>query len=275
MRAVALVLTMFIAPVAAFADDGPGNLGPDIAPVAASAAGSPAVAPGTCNPASGAASFDRVAACSDLIRHGAASAALYVARVSAYADSGDRPAAIADLSAAILLNPDAASAYALRGSLYLKDEAFRDGLVDLDRALALAPNDEETLRTRAFAWDELGAYPAAITDYSALLFLSGDATYRYFRGSAYLKHGERGAAVADFEAIMTASSPMLAAWGYRGRGLAREQAGEFAEALADYSAALKLDPSDDRAYAGRCRVAAAMDGRSNGCPAALKSAARP
>jgi len=263
MRAVALALVALVLPMAAFAADGPGRLGP-------------AAGLGACDPGSGAASFDRIAACTDLIRVGGASAALYVARASAYADSGDRPAAIADLSAAILLNPDAEAAYVLRGSLHLKDEAFRDGLVDLDRALALAPNDEQTLRTRAFAWDELGAYPAAIVDYSALLALSGDDSYRYFRGFAYLKHGERGPALADFEAIMTASSPTLAAWGYRGRALAREQAGEYAEALADYTAALALDPSDDRAFTGRCRMEAAMGNwASAGCTSAVRTGALP
>src|SRR5665213_4502830 len=119
MRAVALALAALVLPVAAFAADGPGSLG--------SAPGL-----GACDPGSGAASFDRIATCTDRIRSSGESAALYIARASAYADSGDRPAAIADLSAAILFNPDAAAAYALRGSLYPKDEAFRDGLVDLD-----------------------------------------------------------------------------------------------------------------------------------------------
>lgn len=271
MRAVALALTMVLAPMAAIAADGSGNLRPDVALVPGTAANT---RPGVCDVASAGASFDRVMACTDLIRGRGASADLLIARASAYADGGDRQAAIDDLSAAIVLNPDTAVAYALRGALHLKDEAFRDGLADLDRALALAPNDEETLRTRAFAWDELRAYPAAIVDYTALLALSRDDSYRYFRGSAYLKQGDRQAAVRDFEAIMTASSPTLAAWGYRGRGLAREEAGAFAEALADYTTALKLDPSDDRAFIGRCRVAAVL-GTGVRCPAALKSAETP
>jgi len=51
---------------------------------------------------------------------------------------------------------------------------------------------------------------------------------------------------------------MLAALGYHGRALAREQAGAYAEAIAEYTAALEFDPSDDRAFTGRCRVEAAM-----------------
>jgi len=161
MRAVAPVLAVLLPPMAALAADGrPGNFGP--AP--ARDADLSAASLGACDPGSGAASFDRISACTDRIRASGPSAELYIARASAYADSGDRAAAIADLSAAILFDPDAAAAYALRGSLHLKDEAFRDGLVDLDRALVLVPNDEQTLRTRAFAWDALRAYPAAIAD---------------------------------------------------------------------------------------------------------------
>jgi tetratricopeptide (TPR) repeat protein len=229
---------------------------------------------GPCAAESGAATFDRIAACTDLVRIGRAGYAVYVARASAYAESGDRAAAVADLNAAITLRPDRAVPYAMRGALYLKDEAFRDGLVDLDRALVLDPGDEEALRTRAFAWDKLRAYPAAIEDYTALLALTKDDGYRYFRGFAYFHHGETAEALADFEAILTSQAPTVAAWGYRGRAAVREQAGAFADALADYTAALALDPSDDRAFLGRCRVAAAMGGHTSpGCAAASATAA--
>jgi tetratricopeptide (TPR) repeat protein len=165
MRALALSLVAVFLPVAA-----------------ALAAGGPVSA--SCNAGDDTPVPDRVSACSALIRSGQAGYDVYVLRAAAYADGGDRAAAIADLSAAILLRPDSAAAYATRGTLYLKDESFRDGLVDLDRSLELDPKDEAALRTRAFAWDELGNYPSAIADYTALLALSGDASYRYFRGSA-------------------------------------------------------------------------------------------
>jgi tetratricopeptide (TPR) repeat protein len=254
MRAAALALVALCLPVAAtLAAEGPGSLGPANSPVPMNTGEL-----GPCAAESGAASFDRIAACTDLIRIGKVRYEVYVARASAYADSGDPAAAVADLTVAIKLQPDAAAAYAMRGALYLKDEAFRDGLVDLDTALTLSPGDEEALRARAFVWDGLGAYPAAIADYTALLALTHDDSYRYFRGFAYARHGEPGRAVIDFEAILNAPSPTLAAWGYRGRGLVREEAGALDAALADYTAALSLDPSDDRAYAGRCRMAAAL-----------------
>ena len=272
MRAAALALAAVCLPVAAaLAADGPGTLGHG------SASPQDRVELGPRAADSGATTFDRIAACSDLVRIGKADYAVYVARASAYVDSGNRPAAVTDLTAAILLRPDQADAYAMRGSLYLKDEAFRDGLVDLDRALVLDPKDEAALRTRAFAWDELGAYPSAIADYTTLLALSGDASYRYFRGFAYFRAGRSGDAVADFEAIIgEASSPTLAAWGYRGRGSVRERAGDLEAALADYDAALARDPFDDRAYLGRCRVEALLHkGDRTGCAVTAKAAAAP
>lgn len=271
MRAAALALVALFLPIAAAtAADGSGGLGPQ--EVASQTDGGEL---GPCAADSGAATFERIAACTDLVRIGRASYAVYAARASAYADSGDRAAAVADLTAAIKLRPDGAAAYAMRGTLYLKDEAFRDGLADLDRALVLAPDDEDALRTRAFAWDELRAYPAAIADYTALLALTEDDSYRYFHGFAYFHHGEPAQALADFEAILTSRVPTVAAWGYRGRATVREEAGAYAGALSDYTAALALDPSDDRAFRGRCRVAAAMGEREQpGCAATMSGATR-
>jgi tetratricopeptide (TPR) repeat protein len=248
MRTVALALVALVLPMAAHAADGPG--------MHVSAALT-ADELGPCGRNSNGSSLDRITACTDLLKIGRTGAEIYVARAAAYSDAGDRAAAIADLDVAILASPDDAAAYAMRGALYLKDEAFRDGLVDLDRALDLAPGDEEALRTRAFAWDELGNLPAAIADYTALVALSGDDSYRYFRGFAFLKRGETAQA-----------------WGYRGRGFVHEQAGEMEAAVADYTQALARDPSDDRAFAGRCRAAAALSGAAPaGCPAALTRAA--
>ena len=201
---------------------------------------------------------ERIVACGDLIRSGGSIYDAYVARAAAYVDAGNAGAAVADLTAAIELSPDKAAAYSARGAIYLKQEEFRDGLVDLDRALTIAPDDEDTLRARAFAWDSLGNYPAAIADYSTLLTLTGDPSYRYFRGFAYLRHDEDDATLADFQAIITSASPMLSGWGYRGRGQLHEKRGELAAAIGDYTAALAADPDDDRAYAARCRVEAAM-----------------
>jgi len=220
----------------------------------------------------------RVVACGDVIRSGTSLYAALVARAAAYEEEGAGPDAIADLSAAVAIDPDRADAYAARGRIYLKQEEFRDGLVDLDRALTIAPDDEDTLRTRAFAWDTLGNYPAAIGDYSTLLTLTGDPGYRYFRGFAYLRHDDDDAALADFEAIIGSDSPTLSAWGYRGRGQVHEKRGELAAALADYDAALAADPDDDRAYAGRCRVESALGQAAHlasGCTAAVITARAP
>jgi len=221
---------------------------------------------------------ERIVACGDLIRSGGSVYDAYVARAAAYVDAGNADAAVADLTAAIALSPDKAAAYSARGAIYLKQEEFRDGLVDLDRALTIAPDDEDTLRTRAFAWDTLGNYPAAIGDYSTLLTLTGDPGYRYFRGFAYLRHDDDDAALADFEAIIGSDSPTLSAWGYRGRGQVHEKRGELAAALADYNAALVADPDDDRAYAGRCRVESALGQAAHlasGCTAAVITARAP
>ncbi|HVZ14339.1 MAG TPA: hypothetical protein VG894_07765 [Bauldia sp.] len=220
------------------------------------------------------AAADRIAACTDLIRSGQSLYDAYVWRAAAYADSGDPAAAIADLTAAIALAPDAPAAYSARGALFLKDEEYRDGLVDLDRALAIAPDDETTLRTRAFAWDELANYAAAIADYSRLIALTADPSYRYFRGFAYFHADNDSAALADFNAIIASVSPTLSAWGYRGRGNVRERNADLVGALDDYSKALAVDPSDDRSFAARCRVENALgEGGAEGCAPVLRQTA--
>lgn len=218
-------------------------------------------------------SGERVIACTDIIRSSQSYDA-FLWRAAAYSELGNRAAAIADLTAAIKMAPGSAAAYGARGTLYLKDDEFRDGLVDLDRALALAPGDEATLRTRAFAWDSLRNYAGAIADYGALLALTGDETYRYFRGFAYFHRGDDAAAIVDFDATVDSDSPTLVAWAHRGRGRVYERQGALTAALADYDAALAADPSDDRAFAGRCRVRMALGGQGGdfaGCAGALRS----
>jgi tetratricopeptide (TPR) repeat protein len=220
-------------------------------------------------------SGERVIACTDIIGNGPSYDA-YLWRAAAYSELGNRAAAIADLTAAIELAPDSAAAYSARGTLHLKDDEFRDGLVDLDRALELAPGDEATLRTRAFAWDSLRNYASAIADYGALLALTGDETYRYFRGFAYFHRGDDAAAIVDFDAIVDSNSATLVAWAHRGRGRVYERQGALTAALADYEMALAADPSDDRAFAGRCRVRMALGGQGAdfpGCAGAIRGAA--
>jgi hypothetical protein len=55
-----------------------------------------------------------------------------------------------------------------------------------------------------------------------------------------------------------------------------ERQGALTAALADYEMALAADPSDDRAFAGRCRVRIALGGQGAdfaGCVGAIRSAA--
>ncbi|CAM5242604.1 tetratricopeptide repeat protein [Streptomyces griseomycini] len=163
---------------------------------------------------------------------------------------GDHDTAVADLDRTLALTPDDARTLALRGEyariLRRHDEAVRD----LERAVALDPAHD-------YAWASLGATrlalgdpAAALADLDRALALRPDypwALIRRARVARELGDPERRLADLDRAVALQPDSP----WAHCERGDALRAAGRDEEALAAYDHALALDAGYASAYASR------------------------
>ena len=135
---------------------------------------------------------------------------------------------LADLNKAIELDPNFAEALFARANLYAMDLPKKSGgyaraVEDLSRFLELKPNDASARHNRAHYYDQLGQYDNAIADYTTLI--EGDT---------------------DFTRIIGGKN--LLAREYYDRGWVYHRHKDYARAISDYTAALKLDPQMEGAH---------------------------
>jgi tetratricopeptide (TPR) repeat protein len=132
----------------------------------------------------------------------------------------DYAAAVRAYDAAVLLRPEHAPSHRLRAEALLELNRFAESLGSLDVCVRQGPPEAEVLRARAGVRARLGQYTGAQADYTRALELAPDAATHAARGWLY----------------MVAESPKLA--------------------LADFTEAIRLDPSAGDAYVGRAHVRA-------------------
>lgn len=84
-------------------------------------------------------------------------------------------AANRDFDTAIRLQPSMGEAFVNRGAALIAQRRWQDGLADIDRGLALGPDEpEKAYFNRALAWEGLDNLEAAWRDYSRALELRPD-----------------------------------------------------------------------------------------------------
>lgn len=112
---------------------------------------------------------DKVAACTAVIDgkqlEGDEIATAYYFRGEALKDMAQWDKAMADLTEAIRLAPDASAPYAARGDLLSNTEKFDQAIADFDRAIQLEPKDGYLFRQRGDAFEGKGMHAQAIADY--------------------------------------------------------------------------------------------------------------
>ena len=135
--------------------------------------------------------------------HGKGLAWAYTNRGSVYDYQKKFDRAIADLTEAIRLDPDAVVAYQDRAASYRNNGQYTRALDDLSRALRLAPRDARTLMSRGVIYLKLNAAARAIVDFDASLQIDPKfAASLYGRGVAKLREGQTDGGHADIDAAM-------------------------------------------------------------------------
>ncbi|MCG8353670.1 MAG: tetratricopeptide repeat protein, partial [Chloroflexales bacterium] len=174
----------------------------------------------------------------------------------------DYTAALSSLNEALRLHDDIRF-YRWRGIVYVELEQSEEAIQDLDRVLAVYPDDGLAIGERGCAYYQLKQYAEALQDLSQAIALPHDpergmseerhyALYYHWRGRAYYQAQAYAAARADFtQAIALLPEDGDNYWG-RGRVAYAQQ--NYAAALADFTQAITLQPEDGYNYYWRGRV---------------------
>lgn len=149
-------------------------------------------------------SEQRITGCSAAIRSGkylgAALAAYYTHRATAYDYEDDFEKAIVDYSEAIRLEPTVRR-YDARCSSRSIVNQLDLALADCNSALKVAPRDPDALDSRGFVYLKLGRFDEAIIDYNTALSVRPSFQNALFgRGIARLRKGDSAGGNADIAA---------------------------------------------------------------------------
>lgn len=135
------------------------------------------------------------------------------------------------------------------------EEYQQHALAECAAAIRLKPDYAHAYRSRADCYWRLGDYAKALADYSEVIRLTeGDERADAYcdRGLTHQDAGNLAEAIADFGLALQMLPSSRDA--FRRRGVAHALAGNPEQALSDLTRAIRLDPGDDAAYLERGRV---------------------
>ncbi|MFF3208679.1 tetratricopeptide repeat protein [Streptomyces sp. NPDC002962] len=174
-------------------------------------------------------------------------------RGQAHLQAGRHEQAIADLTTALEIDPTLAWVLVSRGLAHLQADWYEQAIADLTAALEIDPADAWTLASRGEAHRQAGHYEQAITDLTAALNIDpAHALALSHRGEAYRQAGHYDQAITDLSTALEIDP--TDAWALGTRGQAQQEAGRYEQAIADLSTALEIDPTLTWALISRDRA---------------------
>ena len=179
-------------------------------------------------------------------------AEIYLMRGLAHVARQDHAAAITDFTCAIHRDKKYTAAYHNRARAYLESGKYGKAVKDFTQVIQHSPRRADAFDGRARAYCLKKQYDEAIADATEAIRLNPACASAYaHRSGAHAGKGDLVQAIADAtEAIRQA--PQAAH--YAARGHAYHERGEYDLALADFTAAIKLDPGKGELYRSRSRV---------------------
>jgi len=158
--------------------------------------------------------------------------------------------ALASVTAALAINPEAPDSQALKGALLAAAGRNDEALKLFDRALAAKPDLPDALYNRALLLTHMDRPEDALRDFDRLLALAPTQVEAWVnRGVVLQQRGRLADAVASYDRAIKLMPRHLHAW--RNRGTALQAQGRFADALASFDKVLALSPRHAGAWLGR------------------------
>jgi tetratricopeptide (TPR) repeat protein len=180
-----------------------------------------------------------------------ANPAAYVARGLTNVRHGNSLKALQDFDAALHLNPRDSDALRNRGALYAKLGQHDRAIRDFDTVVAITPNDPIAFFDRGYALFGKKQYELAALDYSTAIFLDPGLGLAYLNRCLVLtiQGRELVKALSDCDQALKLMPVSIAA--RQTRGFIYLKLGDPAIALAEYDAALQMDPNSPLALYGQ------------------------
>jgi tetratricopeptide (TPR) repeat protein len=196
----------------------------------------------------------------------------YVSRALAWQRKAEREKALSDYAEAIRINPDDALAYNNRGILWRELKEVDRAIADFDEAIrrnpqprsdAAGPGFVNVYTNRGLAWQAKGDYERAIADYDKGIELDpNDKIARDHRGRLLLARSDYAKAMSDLDTSILVDPQEARTYYMRGlaryyqytSGSERKKNEDLDGAIADFTQALKLNPSDAIARWMRARA---------------------
>jgi tetratricopeptide (TPR) repeat protein len=174
----------------------------------------------------------------------------YSDRAEVHARANDQAQALADFTKAIACAPDNAFFHFRRGLFYWKSTDEQKAMADFDRAIELEPKNALFYLARGDSHATQGHFEQAIVDYSRCLALDpANAEAHTSRGTAYGELGDRQRALTDFADAIRLDPKSAEA--YYARGLCYASSSDDLRALDDLDRAIVLDPDHALAHCDR------------------------
>lgn len=175
----------------------------------------------------------------------------YLVRGSAYLKGNAYDEAIADFGKAYMLNPSDPFALVMRGDAKLQKEDYAGAIKDLGAALAVDPKAARANTLRGEAYVASGEAEKAMPDLDRALALNPkDAEAYLARARLHFNAARYPEAVADFTQVIALEPNYAPA--FTERGFAYWKMGEQIRAIADHDRAAEVDPANVMTHAGRC-----------------------
>jgi len=166
----------------------------------------------------------------------------YLARGDTLAKRGKLDLAVADFTRAIAINPSLPDAHNSRGSAYRDKGQLAEALADHDEAISKFPKSFLGHLERAWDYEAIGDNERALADYDHAVRLEPSRLTYEARGLAHLNQGNGAQAVADATEALRIDPNHARA--HTLRGMAYSAMGQYDEAISDFDRSLKLNPRD-------------------------------
>lgn len=174
------------------------------------------------------------------LRHDPGHDALREARGNAYAQRSDFKPAIADFEQLVSKNPKQANYLTLLGTALFATGDGERALELFSRAISLGSTNPKNYWYRASLHRERSNFAAAIADFDRYIAQNQEASAFSLRGHVKMLNGDKAGSVDDCRKARAAAIKQASAHTWCGRALALNK--EFDAAIADFNAALKIDP---------------------------------
>lgn len=157
--------------------------------------------------------------------------------------------AVADLSAALQAGGDCPDAYSCRATAFDALGYTDKAIADMSKALELDPHNAENFLSRALLYKGAGKNDLALADLNKAVEI--DPQLVTWRASFQKDQGRTDEAIADFSQAIELKSGNDKAAQLFNRGTIYEDLDQHRKAIADFTAALAISPSEAELYAYR------------------------